>query len=303
MSPKDIEDLKEATRAIKSLRHHQSVSKLKRVDSSNKGARLTEDLKSSPETLSKVTKERRGGNSNNFSIENLIAKDKGGSNSSNAKGETKTDDIDVGAGEDHISMSDSVSVSMSDVSQPIDNYDLNDDEDELSVSGDPCPDPHEDHENDSNHSNHSFSRSTNPPSPNSDSPTTTKPPTTFSSSTQNNNNTTNHHSSSHSVNHSSNNSSNNTSSNVNSPGNFMVGSAANAALLPAYPLYAAAFLSAQSLLYNSPHYFHHSHHPNIPNQNGNAMSSMFHPPSHFGNHPMNNPAAAMLFNAKDLPGL
>lgn len=153
MTPKDIEDLKEATLAIKCLR--EQSAKLKRANggsmahpvpikrpyqhlidedsakfhnNNNIGVDEKDRLVSPPESPPLTKVKRRGGsnNSNNFSIENLIAKDKQqqqiketekGKVITNGKHDYDGDDDDNGdnrGGRDSV-LSDSVSISVSDV--------------------------------------------------------------------------------------------------------------------------------------------------------------------------------------------
>lgn len=357
MSPKDLDDIREATRAIRSLREQSGklhrIKPLSELDLSPPPHVLVKSshphLHSPPPAVNSETMKvagqdvqpreksssanslltnqqrgkRRGGNSNNFSIENLIAKDKDSTDNKNIKDRKAViSGKDSSSGSDKLNNNHGCKNEKSDDDEEDEDIVMDDDEEEEgrvpSILSDSMSDAATDdrlihldnlstneNDNESNHSHNSSERSQ------SHSPVTiprknllVSPSPSLSSPRNGQYN-----------------------NNGPSPGVVAV-SAGN--LLPSYPFYAAAFLSAQSLLYNqqyfgngtgapnpAQHHHHHHHHQqqlqlaaaaaaaaaSAESGGGGAISpSSGHYPGHPGLN-MSNPAAAMLFSGKHLSGL
>jgi len=405
MTPKDFDDIREATRAIKSLRevsskshHHHRSSKV--VDSSsdlsssvannNINNNKSHSDNSSPHNLksqpnkshslntvfSKSPKGRRGGNnSNNFSIENLIAKDKetlvvddlnedeGDDSSQEDSKQTRHKNLITNgssSGKDHEDENNCCSEDEDVVMDDDDEDNPSESGSVLSVTSEVMEErlttttTHTDLENLDDLSNNDSPRSSPSLSPKSCSP--------ISPNIHNNNNNNSPLTGKRSgVSHSPSNLKkgllHSPSSKCSSPPKlankevdrssshesaFIPNSVAvsAASLLPAYPFYAAAFLSAQSILYNQqqyfnaangngngggngpnsnsnhPHHLHNNHHHQFQlaaaaaaaSGGGNGGNTL-NPAAlngHYGGlggHPGLNPAAAMLFSGKNLSGL
>jgi hypothetical protein len=283
MTQKDIDELRQATRAIKSLREQSGKLKRKNppqpvVSSSNEkhSPAKRSKSKSSDETLTTTTatvekdimvecpKRRGGNNSNNFSIENLIAKDR---SVDSIISSSKV--VVEGPSSPRLSIvSENSAGSLSDSDLEDHHHDGNGsirvEEDDIDLS-----------EDEGSKDNDSETKPRSPPSPAGSTQSlrsSSAPSPKFLSR-------------------------NNGNSAVTGGGN-------GGGLLPsAYPFYAAAFLSAQSLLYSHPAYFQ-SAAGALTNGSGAPHHQIHHHQMHhstFGSH--NNPNNAILFNAKDLSGI
>jgi len=318
LSAKDIEDLKKATKAMKSLKDN-SYSKLTRESdeenfddedlderksgdhcsaissSENNGdskSLLSHSIRGSIMNMIKPKKRGAGTNSNNFSIESLIGKD--------CESSKKRKVVTASSNSNVTEISDNEETTIG----------LDDDDDQMNEGG----------LSDSILSDSSEDEGIVPATGNHRSSKDTKSNVSCSSSTHSRSQTPEKESTpvpkvSSESNHSMKNSSSPNNNNNNNVHKFMP----NAGLIPAYPFYAAAFLSAQSLLYN-PHYFsqyggNEALRNRESNNNVSGVSKLLGNQSlgslsgnsshHYGSHHLNgnnatSMAAAMLFNGKDL---